>query len=145
MKLGDKIFKVNRDDRLSDVDTHDFIVLELRAQIQVNSFQTLSYFSARHFSDDTSRFLKPQPIMGDVQKNGGTLYIRHFEGDIIVTMEKTLKDLSKVLKEKHSMFYTTKEDAKPEIYDIMKQQLAVMERKAETLVKEIECVKGILK
>jgi len=146
MQIGDKLYRVNRDDRHSSIDTHRFIVIEVCAIFKLRSENIVCFGSLHNLT------LTPSSMLDNMIKNGKhVLHIppsRSADGDtqgLLVVRASSLESAAEEISKDTQNVYVQKEAARDEIKNLMEDELKVMKDRESSLKESIEKLSNTLK
>jgi hypothetical protein len=148
MKIGDNLYVVNKDDRTSSLDEHNFKILELKCIFKVNDFTTLKYFVARWGNsgrDRFGKFIHPFDALKEIYDKNKTIIKTWADGDIVVTTHETMEELKDDLTGGFDNIYINKDDAKDELKFLMTKHLETLKDRHLGLTETIEKLNKNLK
>lgn len=141
MKIGDKLFMVNRDDRYSSLEDHNFNIIEVSAVMQCRGIQLVTFGNLRKFSIDPEHFIEE---MGRTKKDVIHYGRRYSPDGVIVVKTNSLEDAAQKISKENNNTYWRIEDAKPELKNLISGQLEVLIRREKDLKDLITKIKQVL-
>jgi hypothetical protein len=148
MNIGDNLYIVNRDDRISSVDEHNFKILELKCIFKVSEFTTLKYFVSRWGSsgrDQFGKFIHPFEVLREIKSDNKTIIKSWRDGEVVVTTHETMEELKDDLSGGFDKIYVSKDDAKDEIKSLLTMHLETLKSRETDLKETIEQLNRNLK
>lgn len=135
MNIGDKLYKVNRDDRSNNLEKHNFLILELSAIMSLgrNKLVVFGYLD--------NIVLGPTDLlerMYRTEKEVITLSSRHRNNETVIVKANNLKEAAEKISTGLRNVYVQKQDAREEIIDLLRGQLTEMNRRRESVIESIK-------
>lgn len=141
MRVGDKLYRVNRDNRNSRLEDHNFIIIELTGHLKVG-FTNLLCFG---YLDQLN--LCPSDLIKSMRNsNGDVIHLRNGDrGGVIVVKADSLEEAATKISEVDRSVYIQKEDAREEVKTLLQGELKAMMGRQKSLEETINQISESLK